>query len=468
MYLLCFVGASEILLDPRQELQQNLTLWFSRGWGVLTLPLAIFKHASSPQEALGIPDLDKALLLDYGKLDIMKLFGDLLDITPSIRNVGNSSVYHPHFGYGIAGPGTTWDADLGEPVESVLRKDDESENEQYYDAQENFDQGRLPGQSVLDYAMSLGIDIDNLNGALFQAIEPLLDEDFRDPSKRHQRQEWILAMTSSKMQNVDPRLVDAWRGKLLSLFHAQQVAKEIEDMKRATKVFHILANIPPKLQEDTQSVEGPKLRLRFFEKPREFEVEPTLAAGPAKQRSQAFLLPDHSAILRTYQFDIELMPPTNSVMRTICKSILHQRLTAAVSGLRPFERLNMLAVIDELSLVIIGSQVGRCALITPTRLDKGFSSNGPVVMFRIDRILPSKTQEDGGARPTSALLGMAVSPLQADESPWAGWARKRHYSRVWRLILHYYDHTILSYELSRTENDVLLVGRDENNVFPAL
>jgi hypothetical protein len=112
----------------------------------------------------------------------------------------------------------------------------------------------------------------------------------------------------------------------------------------------------------------------------------------------------------------------------------------------------MLAVIPELSLVVATSQIGRAALITLTRLKDSFASTGPVVMFRLDLILPLKMHEDE-QRPNVPLAGMAVSPLQTGESVGKeGWADKR-----WRLLLHYVDQTILSYELFRNEEDELTV-----------
>ena len=90
----------------------------------------------------------------------------------------------------------------------------------------------------------------------------------------------------------------------------------------------------------------------------------------------------------------------------------------------------------------MGSQAGRAALITLTRPEI-FSHYGPVVNFRLDLILPGKKQEDAGLRPYLPLFGLAVAPLQA--------AKERAGPRRWRLILHYYDHTVLSYELSRDE-----------------
>jgi hypothetical protein len=65
-----------------------------------------------------------------------------------------------------------------------------------------------------------------------------------------------------------------------------------------------------------------------------------------------------------------------------------------------------------------------------------------VVNFRLDMILPRKKEEEEGLRPNLPLYGLAVAPLQAS----SGRASR---GRRWRLILHYYDHTVLSYELSR-------------------
>lgn len=63
--------------------------------------------------------------------------------------------------------------------------------------------------------------------------------------------------------------------------------------------------------------------------------------------------------------------------------------------------------------------------------------------FRLDLILPGKKQEDEGMKPNLPLFGLAVGPLQT----------KKGIGRAgsWRLVLHYYDHTVLSYELSRDE-----------------
>ncbi len=94
--------------------------------------------------------------------------------------------------------------------------------------------------------------------------------------------------------------------------------------------------------------------------------------------------------------------------------------------------------------------------------------------FRVDWLLPLKSQEDKGQRPESPLLGMAVGPIQgremtpADEEVGSGgggagekW-RAVESSRRYRLMMVYYDHTVLSYEIWRDcgaeGGDGVLVG----------
>jgi len=115
--------------------------------------------------------------------------------------------------------------------------------------------------------------------------------------------------------------------------------------------------------------------------------------------------------------------------------------------LRNFDRLNMLAFIPELSLVVVGSQVGRVALIGLTRMPDGYCGFGPVVMCRIEAILP-ETRHEEKWRPYVQLLGMADSPLQGYIGRERGGVGGEGLRR-WRLLLHYFDGTILSYEIGR-------------------
>lgn len=162
------------------------------------------------------------------------------------------------------------------------------------------------------------------------------------------------------------------------------------------------------------------------------------------------LLADDCAILRTYKYDIELQPPSRLMNRTICRDVVkqhfhiapHPTLLDPTFPLQHVERLNMLAFIPELSLVVVASQAGRAALISLTRVPL----QTPEVFFRVDLIVPFKSQEDKGLRPLAPLLGMAVSPLPLDIA-----GKRKLGSKAWRLILHYYDHTILTYELRKDE-----------------
>lgn len=134
--------------------------------------------------------------------------------------------------------------------------------------------------------------------------------------------------------------------------------------------------------------------------------------------------------------------------RSICRRVLKQTLPNAVGHLAHFERLILHFLIVELSLVIVGSQIGRVALVSLTRPEDSFSNHGPITMFRVDRILPTKQHEDAAMRPHVPLLGIAVSPLQGQQMK----ERKR-----WRLIMHYYDHSILSYEIGREGGELLVL-----------
>ena len=188
----------------------------------------------------------------------------------------------------------------------------------------------------------------------------------------------------------------------------------------------------------------------------QYHLGPLEVANKSRANPDASpFLVDGSAILRSYQCDLELLAPTPGCPRTLCrKMIKHNTLHHGLEGLRGFARLNLVLSIPQLSLAIVASQAGRAALVSLTRVDDRYSLNGPVVSFRVDGFLPAREHAQEMVWPRRPLLGIAVSPLQTHGRSGGGdGATKR-----WRLIMHYYDHTILSYELSRdAETDVLAV-----------
>lgn len=176
--------------------------------------------------------------------------------------------------------------------------------------------------------------------------------------------------------------------------------------------------------------------------------------APSDRPPSNLILKDGSSILRTYETDIELRSFEEGGW-----GIMHQYATRQVRPLEPhlprarylLERLSNIQHVPELSLVIGGSMCGRVVLITPTRPrddPMGFKRG-----FRIEGILPTVEEEDEGLRPMCALYGISVAPVPAASKPDLSRPTEPRY----RLMIHYYDLTILSYELTRNHtNDLVL------------
>ena len=97
-----------------------------------------------------------------------------------------------------------------------------------------------------------------------------------------------------------------------------------------------------------------------------------------------------------------------------CGSALKQVLPQQfeMNGFSHIDRMNMTQYIPELGIVIVGTQLGRCAVITLTKHPKTGALG-----FRVDWIVPTKKQEQAGNRPTAPLLGIATAPVQGRETP---------------------------------------------------
>ena len=181
-------------------------------------------------------------------------------------------------------------------------------------------------------------------------------------------------------------------------------------------------------------------------------------------------------ILWASDHNLALFGPRFDQPATIMINALQQFLPDSAGAIEQWDRLNMSAQIPELGIVIIASYVGRVAVLSlNTRRTLRGSKRSKYCAFRVDWFLPFKSQEDEMLRPVRApLLGIAVSPIQGQQSrpkllgdgtsdgfscrsPRAGSASRRY-----RLMLTYYDHTVLSYELGRSgdgvdDGDVLVI-----------
>ena len=122
--------------------------------------------------------------------------------------------------------------------------------------------------------------------------------------------------------------------------------------------------------------------------------------------------------------------------RINCSDPLSRQAPLEDDNVHVYHRLNMALQIRELGIVIVGDQAGRVAVISLNKMRDAPRIKG----FRIDRILPTWGEEKSGHRQTTALVGMALGPVNPSEEG---------IDRTWRLMLFYRDHTILVYNIWR-------------------
>ncbi|KAI0468701.1 hypothetical protein F4859DRAFT_516864 [Xylaria cf. heliscus] len=179
-------------------------------------------------------------------------------------------------------------------------------------------------------------------------------------------------------------------------------------------------------------------------------LEIPLLSPPEKKERNFFrpLIADGSSVIRTYEMDIELMgsnPDSPGIMLTDVIYQKRPRQTTMPGVHFPPERLCNLLHVPELSLVVAGSLCGRVALITLTRPTSSLYSfkRG----FRVEAILPKRMDENHHLRPICPLLGVAIAPIPSagGKAPDDCLLGERRY----RIMLHYYDHRILSYDVYR-------------------
>lgn len=151
--------------------------------------------------------------------------------------------------------------------------------------------------------------------------------------------------------------------------------------------------------------------------------------------------------------------PDIHLTQIVCAKGLNQKNDSPFAQLQDLERLNMMAQIPELGIVLIGNQAGRVGVLTMTRWEAQRQSG-----LKIEAILPFKDEEDKGVRPMEPLMGMAVGPVQGMERALPGASPRVSGGQKWegrrfRLLMMYCDDTVLSYEISRPEGgeDVFVV-----------
>lgn len=170
---------------------------------------------------------------------------------------------------------------------------------------------------------------------------------------------------------------------------------------------------------------------------------------PKRHTDHSPFQPPISFIFSTTEQNCHLLTLTPSLTATvICRSALHHlNPSPSLQYLGTIDRLNMVHCIPELSLIVAASQKGRAGIFRLTRVGDTFA-------MRLDTVLPREDSEVGERgrerRPTAALLGVAVGPVQERRRGRGGgvgvWGRRR-----WRLMMVYMDGSVVSYELGREE-----------------
>lgn len=165
-------------------------------------------------------------------------------------------------------------------------------------------------------------------------------------------------------------------------------------------------------------------------------------------RNVYLLQPPHCAASEKAISESAFTPPTVGFTNA-----LRQAVPSIHAWINHIERLNMSAYIPSIGVVVLASQKGRVLILSLTKLSRNaeFPSvkylktkcpPNTVYTMRIERILPFASQEAEGLRPFQPLAGIATGPMQGTE-------HLPDDQKRWRLMLYYYDHSVLSYEIGR-------------------
>ncbi|KAH6853408.1 hypothetical protein B0I37DRAFT_5949 [Chaetomium sp. MPI-CAGE-AT-0009] len=391
-----------------------------RGWGVLVLPYSSFKPAKTIREALGAPGNEVIAVKKPEDADRV-----WFDTTCSL--------------YYINGFGSNLDT--------------------------LFYQRRAIQDYPKMHASSQDYEEDELSDGWESESEADAEESAQTTS---------LQAAGGHTAGLPPNLWDA-RAGIMTVPLTRRKAKPWTDRPfyKGTQDFQLGQCIIPNLGQVLELGESPSARVHFsrlcIERQRKTKVADFQMTDSLRHFSKNY------CILRTSPTDVELQPFDPGMPCIECKYLLaHQRHPATGNpqpwDLHPIysERISMLLHVPELSLVVAGSPTGRVALLTLTRAAKVLHMTKVRHGFRVACVLPRKDElRDDGRRvqPRCTLIGVAVSPAPRqprccglrlpprDADPAAP---GKALPVTYRLILHYKDHTILSYDVRREEEGLLV------------
>jgi hypothetical protein len=469
----------------------------NRGWGILALSNTHFLAVHSEEELLGaaLKDLEMVPKLQAGPhpmVNLAKTTRDLPDnpcTQPLIRT--------PLFRADNPAPGNVEiiAADVGDDefVFDHMSDDDESdfgegaEVDDDHDMETNSDD-ELETEEDLEVDDEEdddeGDDEDNVDMFynIINAGGPTAESDI-PPTLAAQAEEAVLDAPNVEQEpnqadTSDPEHAEAalvLQGLFTDLFTSSFLS---ESEEQGTSNFHMHSPAPStqclKLQPSNpptlldmvymphrgQVMEAPRHTLqlaRFLKRATEYNEN---TAGYVTGLGR---FAERYHMLRMYEKDIEMRTLDRPRQRglpelgILCPYALTMGLSpgrAMRPHFRATSRLNMVVHVPELSLVIIGSPIGRVLLVTPTRLVKPIEKLAGVLHhgLRIEWVLPRQSDEQVFRVSKRPLHGMAVGPVQ-DAGVLGGRDEIQRVAvpRRFRLMLHYRNHDILTYEISREE-----------------
>ncbi|KAI5466077.1 hypothetical protein BGZ63DRAFT_347252 [Mariannaea sp. PMI_226] len=331
------------------------------------------------------------------------------------EGVGNLSVLATGSTQGQA----TTEEESGDQDDNVTETDEEGQDD---GNQEDEDEGSNGGGGN----HWLNFDLEQLDNPALPSISEALDEMWSDASTDGPDYQGLHNLSYYSLREVNDRPEDFPAGM-------------------GSHIYFPGSGVIQKLPESRTGM------LAFLRRP--FEHHPL----PARDDHCMGDFKNRLHLLRTYEKDIEMRGfsrPGKKVREevgVVCPDALRFGLFNQERFHRLFQttsRLNMIAHAPELGLVAIGSATGRVLLLTLTRMrtpvdtPQGAWHHG----FRVERILPTKEDEDRHRKYLRPLHGMAMGPMQGDSGSSAAFPRK------YRLMLHYRNHDIVSYEISRDES----------------
>ncbi|MBE3048798.1 hypothetical protein IMZ48_41130 [Candidatus Bathyarchaeota archaeon] len=267
---------------------------------------------------------------------------------------------------------------------------------------------------------------------------------------------------------------------IVSMFTANQFAhaQELQGLHQVTRVSSLDNRLPQDATERQEEyVDGqPAPRLGMIYDPHKGMTyhepaddkrwltwlkrskDPNILTAEQNQADIA-ALGEHTSFFVANTADLRLLTTSSRFVDIYCRGPAEPNLSLPVRVCN--HRINMTLHVPELNLVVAACQSGRVALVS---LIKG-SWALPTVCgdrsMRVDKILPTAAEKAKMKKRLKApLFGIAMGPVQEVED---GTLRLRarkapaSFSCMYRLVLHFKDHTVLSYLVSRPSPEDLRV-----------